>query len=195
MQLTDLRNLLPGAALAALAVLLVGSPSGAEEQPQLMPTRDVDIAYVVTRPHQPTLRERARWSAAERLERVDGPGKSITIFDRDAKLITLIIPASRSYRKIERAPRRPMEPEKGALLARGAESVVAKLRCVDWSWTEDAETHTICATADGVLLRLVVDGKTVIEARSVSYAPQRPDLFRVPPGYAPALAPEGGLAD
>ena len=118
-----------------------------------------------------------RWSAGEHLERVDGPGKSATIFDRDAKEITLLTPASRTYRKLEGAPRRPMEPEKGAVLKRGAESVMAELHCIDWSWTEDVETHTVCATPDGVMLRLVVDGKTVVEARSVSYGPQRAELF------------------
>jgi len=65
------------------------------------------------------------------------------------------------------------------------------LHCVDWSWTEDVEAHTVCATADGVLLRLIADGKTVKEARSVSYGRQRPELFELPPGYMPALAPDG----
>ncbi len=189
MPLSYLRSLPP---IAVLILLIVGSAPRAEEQPQLLPTRDVDITYVITQPHQPTIRERTRWSAGEHLERVDGPGKSATIFDRDAKEITLLMPASRTYRKLEGAPRRPMQPEKGAVLKRGAESVVAKLHCVDWSWTEDVETHTVCVTPDGVMLRLVVDGKTVVEARSVSYGPQRAELFRVPSGYAPALAPEGG---
>jgi hypothetical protein len=188
MPLSYLRSLPP---FAILALLILGSSPRAEEQPQLLPTRDVDITYLITRPHQPTIRERTRWSAGEHLERVDGPDKTTTIFDRDANEITLLIPASRTYRKLEGAPRQPMQPEPGAPLKRGAESVVAKLHCVDWSWTEDVETHTVCATPDGVLLRLVVDGKTVVEARSVSYGPQRAELFRVPPGYAPALAPEG----
>ena len=51
--------------------------------------------------------------------------------------------------------------------------------------------HTACLTSDGVLLRLVIDGQVVAEARSVLYAPQPPELFVVPPGYEPALAPEG----
>jgi hypothetical protein len=43
------------------------------------------------------------------------------------------------------------------------------------------------------VLRLVIDeSKTVMEARSVHYAPQSAELFRVPTSYAPALAPEGG---
>ena len=68
---------------------------------------------------------------------------------------------------------------------------MAGLHCVDWSWTEDVETHTICLTPDGVSLRLVVDGKILMQALSVSYARQPAELFRVPPGYTPALAQEG----
>ena len=44
------------------------------------------------------------------------------------------------------------------------------------------------AYLDGLL---VADGQVVAEARSVLYAPQPPELFEVPPGYEPALAPEG----
>ena len=95
--------------------------------------------------------------------------------------------ANRTYTKLEGAPRRPTEPDKDAVLKRGGEVVVARQRCVEWSWTEDVETHTICVTADGVLLRLVVDSKTVMEARSVSYRQQPAELFRVPTNYAPAL--------
>ncbi len=179
-------------ATAALALLLVGSSPRAAEQPQLVPTRDVDITYDVTRPQQPKIRERVRWSASEHLERVDGPKKSTSIFNRKANEITLIDGASRTYRQLEGAPRWPIEPEEGAVLKRGPQSVVAGLHCIDWSWTEDEETHTVCATADGVLLRLVVNGKTTVEARSVSYRHQPPELFEVPPNYAPALAPEGG---
>jgi hypothetical protein len=50
----------------------------------------------------------------------------------------------------------------------------------------------VCITADGVLLRFLVDGQIVSEARSVSYGPQPAELFQVPAGYAPLLAPEGG---
>jgi hypothetical protein len=175
---------------AALAVLLTDLPLKAEEPP-LMPTRDVDITYHITRPQQPQIDERVRWLAGAHRERVDGPDGSATIFDRDANVITLITPKNKTYRELEGEPRGPIEPEKGAVLTRGGEGKVAGLSCTDWSWVEDVETHTVCATADGVALRLKVDGKTVVEARSVTYHKQKPDLFEVPPGYAPALAPEG----
>jgi hypothetical protein len=185
------RSLLPG---AALALLLLGLPPRAQAQPVLAPTRDVDITYEVTRPHQARIRERVRWLAAEHLERIDGPDRAVTIFDRKGNEITLLMPATRTYRKLEGAPRRPMEPEADAVLTRGGESTVAGQRCVEWSWIEDTEARTLCATGDGVMLRLVVGGKTVMEARSVSYGRQNPELFRAPPNYMPALAPEGGAA-
>jgi hypothetical protein len=177
--------------IAALIVLLIGPACPAEEQPKLVPTRDVDVRYDVTRPQQPKVRERVRWLAGEHLERVDASGRSTSIFDRDAHVVTLLTPATRTFRKLDQAPRRPLEPEPGAAFQRGAEAVVAGLPCTDWSWTEDGEKHTVCATADGVILRLIVDGQTFIEARSVKYGPQKADLFRVPANYAPALAPEG----
>jgi hypothetical protein len=177
--------------MMVLTVVLAGTVSRADDQPKLLPTRDVDIHYDVTRPQEPKVRERVRWLAAEHLERVDASGRSTSIFDHDGRVVTLLTPATRTFRKLDQAPRRPLEPEPGVALKRGNEAVIAGLACTDWSWTEDGEKHIVCATADGVILRLVVDGLTFIEARWVKYGPQKADLFRVPANYTPALAPAG----
>jgi hypothetical protein len=187
---------LPPAALLALSILLLGGVlARSEEAPQLRPSRDVDIAYDVTRPNQPKIRERVRWLASEHLQRVDGPDKATTIFNRDANEITLLVPRSRAYRKLEGAHRQPPEPATGVALKRGSDASVAGLHCTEWSWMVDDETHTVCLTADGVLVRLVIDGQTIMQARAVTYARQPPELFEIPKDYAPALAPEGGPAD
>jgi hypothetical protein len=85
-----------------------------------------------------------------------------------------------------------MSPQKGSILKRSGDSKIAGLNCIDWSWLDDTELRTACLTPDGVLLRLVIDGQTVAEARTVLFAPQPSELFEVPPGYEPANAPEGG---
>jgi hypothetical protein len=175
---------------AVLASLLVG-PVARAEPPQLLPTSDVDITYDVTLRSQPRVRERVRWLAAEQLERVDGPHKSTTIFNRGTHQMTLLTSADRTFLQLE-MPRRPEEPAPATKLKRGAESVVAGLHCVEWSWTEDVETRTVCITPDGVLLRFLIDNKTVSEARSVSYRAQPAELFQIPPAYTPSLAPDGG---
>jgi hypothetical protein len=186
--MSDLRCLVP---MTVLSVLLTGSDCLADSQPALLPTRDVDIRYEVTRPQEPKVRERVRWLASEHLERVDASGRSASIFDRDGHVVTLLTPATRTFRKVDQAPRRPSEPASGAALARGADAVIAGLSCTDWSWSEDGEKHTLCVTADGVTLRLIVDGQTFLEARSVKYTQQKAGLFQVPTNYTPAIAPEG----
>ena len=175
---------------AVLASLLVGNV-GAEQPPQLLPMNDVDIIYDVTLRSQQRIRERVRYLAAELLERVDGPHKSTTIFNRRTREIIHLSLADRTFRQLD-MPRRPEEPAPEVILKRGNESVVAGLHCVNWSWTEDVETRTVCLTEDGVLLRFLIDGKPVSEARSVSYRGQPAELFQVPRGYTPLLAPEGG---
>jgi hypothetical protein len=179
---------------AVLVVLLAGPAVEAEERPQLRPTRDVDVTYKVARERGPATSERVRWSATRHLERVDGPDRSVTIFDRDGSEITLLNPRSRTYRKLEGASHSPIEPEQGATLKRGAASKILGLTCTDWSWLANEETHTVCTTADGLALRLAVDGKTVMQAVSVRYRQQGAELFEIPSNYAPALAPEGGPA-
>ena len=73
-----LRCLPPAALLASLLV----EPLARAEAPQVLPTRDVDVTYDGALRAQPRVRERVRWLAAEKLERVDGPHKSTTIFNR-----------------------------------------------------------------------------------------------------------------
>jgi hypothetical protein len=189
--MSNARVLLP---TAALLLAFAQLPAAADDRPPLMPTRDVEITYDVIRSQRPKVREHVRWLAGQHLERVETSGRSITIFDRDAHEVTLLNPANRTYRKLDGAPRRRSEPAPDAVLKRGNEVVIAGLSCIEWSWTEDVETHTLCATPDGVMLRLIVDGVAVVEARKVTYAPQRAELFHVPPNYTPALAPEGGAA-
>ena len=68
-------------------------------------------------------------------------------------------------------PRQPQVPGPEATLKRGNESVVsARVR-----------EHAVG-----------MEGQIVSEARSVSYRPQPAELFQVPPGDTPLLAPEGG---
>ena len=136
-------------------------------------------------------RERVRWRASDQLERIDDPGKSTMIVDQKANEVTLLNYASGTYSEMAGASLWPMRAPAPASPSRQGESVVAGLHCAQWSWTDDAELRAACLTPDGVLLRFIIDGKTFAEARSVSYGAQDPELFRIPPGYAPAImAPE-----
>jgi hypothetical protein len=106
--------------VAVIAAWALAMPLRAEaQQPELSPTRDVDISYDVTRVGQPPIIERRRWSASARLQRVDGPDKSSTIFDRNKGEFTLLNPANRTYRKFDGSPRMPMAGKRNSTKARG----------------------------------------------------------------------------
>jgi hypothetical protein len=181
-----------------LAVLMAAAGAAVwaqEEPPQNAPTRDVDIILRIMRPGAAPIVERRRWSASRHLRRVDGPDNAATIFDQSIGALTLLNPANRTYRILQGPAAKRMSPPKGTRVKRGDETKIAGLTCTDWSWMDGIEAHTACLTPDGVLLRLVVDGRIVAQARSVVYAPQPAELFEIPPGYEPALAPEGGPID
>ena len=139
--------------MAVLTVLLAGSDSRAEEQPKLLPTRDVDVRYDVTRPQQPKVRERVRWLAGEHLERVDASGRSTSIFDRDAHVVTLLTPATRTFRKLDEAPRRPSEPEPAPRFSAAPRRSLRDCPAPT-GLGRGRGKHIVCATADGVILRL-----------------------------------------
>ena len=189
-----LRNL---PATAALALLLAGSPAMAEPEqqppPQLVPTRDVDIIYDVMRPQrqQQKSSQRVRWSAGEHLERVDGPDKSTTIFDRDGQRCHAVEPGDADI------------PQAGGRAAPADRTGTGN----------EAPTRTTSRHRRIALHRLVMVGRrrnahglrhcgrraaspyrrrpNRDQARSVKYGPQKAELFQVPPNYTPALAPEG----
>jgi hypothetical protein len=182
--------------VVAISVGAVASPVHAgEQQPQTVPTRDVDITYQITQPGLQMITDRRRLLADQHLRRVDGPDGSATIFDLSRGELTLLNGFNHTYRMLQGAATKRMSPPRGVELKRGGEFIIAGAACIDWSWMDDVELHTACLTSDGVLLRLRIDGKIAVEARSVLYARQPPQLFEVPPGYTPALAPEGVPGD
>jgi hypothetical protein len=84
---------------APLAFLLMGAQTPEHpDQPVVLPTRDVDITYRITRPQQPALTERRRWLASDHLQRVDVSGGT-TIFDRNRGEFTLLDPSTHTYRR------------------------------------------------------------------------------------------------
>jgi hypothetical protein len=179
-----------------IVVLLLGAllarEAVAEAGPQLIPTRDVDITYHVTRDGR-TLTERVRWLAADQLERVDAVGSVYMLVDHKARRMTLVNDARRTVLEMEAPRGRLLDPENAAGYTRAGEGRVAGLPCTNWRLPAGADAvKQICVTGDGVVLQIQDQGQTVAEATVVDYRPMNRDKFRVPEGYAqtpPAAAP------
>lgn len=180
----------------ALAILLLNGVASAEPGPKLIPDRDVDITYRRTPPDEPAFNQRVRWQAGTQLERVDGPRNSVVIIDHRTHYETLLRRDTRSYLKLAVPAGGVLDPTPDVSWINKGQARVAGLPCTEWQWTsqEDDEGHSLCITDDGVLLRERVDGRTVLQARSVKYRKLNPGTFAVPDNYEPSLIP-GGPAD
>jgi hypothetical protein len=178
------------AVLLACCLSVVASP-GFADQPRLRPSRDVDVTYRATGAGQPQdgrrLEQRVRWLAASQTMRIDPPTAGLfVIIDYVARRMSVVRDANRSV--VEMAAPDGLPDVAGNFGARDyvrrGEDTVAGLACTDWEALDrDGHKALVCITADGVLLRAGAEGKTLVSAISVRYAPQDPAAFRIPPDY------------
>jgi hypothetical protein len=176
-----------------LALSLLNGVASAETGPQLIPSRDVDITYRVSKPNAPTFSRRVRWQASTQLEREDGPGNTIIMVDHKAREQTLLRPETQSFLRVELPRDSALDQEPTGSPTRKGQMRIAGLSCTEWEWTDrgDGKSHRLCVTEDGVLLRETVDGRTVLQAKSVHYRKTKTSTFAVPTNYKPSLAPTG----
>ena len=179
--------------------LLAAAPAAAQDKPKLLPDRDVDLTYTVSaqgttaaKADKP-ITQRVRWLAADHMQRIDGPGDTVVLADRATSYITIVSSRTKSYIKLDAPAGGVFNPDQHAAFTRGDASSVAKTACTDWKWL-DADTkkpRTLCATDDGVVLRMTEDGRTLAEATAVTYRTVKPQTFQVPHGYEPSPALDG----
>lgn len=179
-----------GVAGAALVLLAFGEAL-AQPRPQLIPTRDVEVTYRVTKAGR-TLEERVRWLAAEQVERVDSSGPVYMIVDHKARRLTLINAAKRTVMAMGAPRQGPLGSDNDAAFTNAGQDSVAGLPCTDWLMATGGAKQ-LCVTDDGVMLRVRDGGSTVAEATTVQYGQADPATFQVPADFQsvppPAAAP------
>ncbi len=172
-------------AAAVWVGVVTGGVAWAADTPVVQPTRDVDVTYRVPVPGggDASLLQRLRWSAATRRQRVDLPAAgNWMVLDFGNHRMELVRDESREVVDLP-APRTAGQP--GAGYTREGAAQVAGLACTQWRTIDTrGEVTDACYTADGVLLRAVAGSRVLMEAVSVTYAPQGGELFVPPAGYA-----------
>jgi hypothetical protein len=164
------------------------------DRPPALPTRDVDVVYMMVRPDAPggpvVLEQRMRWAAAPGLLRIDPPTPGLwVVMDTAAHRLSTVREAERSVLELT-ASEAHLGPEQGmpgapaAGFVRQGTGVVSGLACTEWETHDISGVPTqVCITADGVLLRARAGTRVLIEALHVAFMPQDPSVFRIPPGY------------
>lgn len=194
-------------AALALGGLLVTLPvtARAQDRPRVQPSRDVAVTYRLEGDAASAVPGgvpgalRLSWDAAGQRLRAEPEGRTqAVIVDLRAHSAQMVDATLRSALTlpVRDADLQPLTLD-GARLTRRGDAVVAGLPCTDWAVQSPRGAGTVCLTADGVALRAEgkVDGRRgSFTASSVSYGPQRDELFRVPADYMQFSLPKIGRA-
>jgi hypothetical protein len=184
-------------------LLVLGTVSArADDQPPLVPTRDVAVTYHVQDPQGATRVVHMYFDAADERVHIDMSSQpGFLVIDHKAGQVTMVNSATRSYVQV------PAPPAMGNLMFRAPDlhlvrqgtRTVAGLPCTVWEMSQAGNIGgDACITADGVVLSgrpaNAPSPNTGIEAISVAYGPQPAALFAAPNGYQriqPTLPPGG----
>jgi hypothetical protein len=189
--------------LAAVLCAGVGSPGAhaAEDRPATIPTRDVDVTYQMARQDATAavkpLEQRMRWAVSTSLLRVDPPIAGIyVVMNYKTHRLDTIREKERMVVEMDASGAGlSMGAPSNAKFTRKDDAMVAGLPCTEWETRDVAGQPALaCLTADGVLLRAVSRGRTLIEASTVHYGPIDSRVFDIPASYKRILPPTPGSA-
>jgi hypothetical protein len=178
--------------LAALVFLVAPTVAAAAiDRPPALPTRDVDVVYMMVQPDAPdgprVLEQRMRWAAAAGKLRVDPPTPGLwVVMDTRTHLLSTVREADRTVLELTSAQAQlgPGLPAGAAGFTRRGAADVAGLSCTEWETRDMSGVPVLaCITTDGVLLRARAGARVLVEALHVAFAPQDPSVFRVPADY------------
>lgn len=184
------------AALLGAALLSSAAPARAQSRPVILPQRDAEIVYDVTRGDagasmQPQRQLHIHVKAGGQYMRMDGLMRSgYSIVDRAQKKMFMVLDLQHSYMEL------PMDALGGDPLAlqpdvkftKGATQTIAGTQCTEWTVTSGTDTGVTCLTSDGIMLAAHGSDKTAgnfggLQAVSVTYATQPDSLFVPPTDY------------
>ena len=171
--------------LAALGASTAGMARA--ETPVVQPTRDVDVTYKVPVAGGAgvSILQRLRFSASLRRQRVDLPTSgNWMVLDFASRRMAMVRDESHEIVDLA-APDSATQPGTVNAFTRVGPGQVAGLDCTEWRTLDTRGQQTIaCYTQDGVLLRARNENTVLMEAVGVKFAPQGPDVFKLPDGYS-----------
>ncbi len=176
--------------VATSLVMLLAIPVAAQERPAVRPMHDVSVTYRlrgVDPNGRPELRKvRMSWTDQGRRMRLEIEGQSdFTLVNYETSNITMVMLQRELYIELPFDPQHApgLDIPAGVGMTEAGTDIVAGTRCVVWNLSGPL-TGTACITPDGLPLRLrtTASGEAAMEAVSVAYGPQPPDLFTVPAG-------------
>ena len=175
-------RLLPVLLVGVFLIGLLPGVAAAQERPNALPTRDVDVLYR----SEPggaasgtVVEQRSRFSAAAQRTRLDLPTPGLfSILDYRTHTRSRGRPADQKVGQ----PTGPAPPAPDWV--RRGQDQVAGLPCTEWEARDSlGQPALTCFTGDGVMLRVRRGPQVLAVATRVTYATQPAELFVVPPEF------------
>jgi hypothetical protein len=185
-------------AATAVATALLALPAMAAERPPVRPSHDVAVTYsieTVGADGSPTSRTvQMYWTAQGTRLRLESQSRAgYALIDYARSQMTLVLNAQKVALNVpfdpHVAPGLNIPPD--ATVTRSGTDSVAGILCTEWTMQAAQYTAYACITQDGLVLRLSKAGNATpaLQATAVSYGPQPPSLFSIPPGYKQITPP------
>ncbi|MBS1102784.1 hypothetical protein JK202_07090 [Gluconobacter sp. Dm-62] len=176
------------------AGLYLANPACADDHPRLTPTRDVTVVYELTAPSSAakggTSTVKVAFSGAGDLLRIDSQdGNGVTILDRPAQQVTLVMMKQQVYTRLHPSHglHNPFMLDLDMQYTPAGHETVAGVACGRWTILSSHGKASACVTDDGVILdENGVDADGVegsIKALSVSYQDIPASTFEPPAGF------------
>lgn len=181
-----------------LGVLVAGlclmTPVHADDHPRLTPTRDVTVVYELSTPSSQAKGTpntvKVAFSGAGDLLRIDSQdGNGVTILDRPAQQVTLVMMKQQVYTRIHPSHglHNPFMLDLDMQYTVAGHDTIAGVACGRWSILSSHGKASACVTDDGVILSengVDADGvEGSIRALSVSYQDIPASTFEPPAGF------------
>ena len=183
--------LLLAAAAPPPAAAQPAAPTGVPpaDHPLLAPSRDAVVAYHVAAAGGEPINVGVAFRAGGKALRLDLPDASFLLAFPLLHEITMVVPLQRTTADLGWAdgPQSLFLLDDHMKFTRKADQVVAGQKCTGWDAALGDDHHTVCVTADGLVLRNQSQDprgrRNLVEAIGVRYEPVPDAAFQIPPGF------------
>ena len=169
--------------------MLLGAGPAPQDHPVLSPTRDALVGYHLVPGSGEPIDVRVVFRAGGKALRVDLPDTSYVLAFPPVHEVTMVVPLQRTTADLDwtEGPQSLFLLNESMKFTRKAEMTVAGQKCTQWEAVLDQDRHTVCVTADGILLRNQSQDprghRNLVEAFAIRYESVPNIAFELPADF------------
>lgn len=155
----------------------------------MVPAHDALVAYHMAPATGEAIDLRVAYLAGGKQIRFNLPDLSYILVSPGKQAVVMVVPLESTYAEMpwDAGPQSLFLLDDRAHFTRKGDMTVAGQKCTQWDMVQEQDKHTVCVTADGLVLRNQSSDpqgrRNLVEATIVRAEPVPPELFVVPKGF------------